>query len=249
MREVVLGEGMRLEPAQLERLAGAGIAVRSTAEFWDRRLRRVDVERIPAECLDQGLPRVGASRLFDVVVSLGLLVLTLPLMAVTALLVRAESPGPVLYRQERVGQGGRNFTLLKFRSMRADAELGGPAWAATRDPRVTRAGQFLRKTRIDELPQLFNVLGGEMSFIGPRPERPHFVAQLAAAIPHYDARTQVKPGLTGWAQVNYPYGASVEDARMKLSYDLYYVRNRSLLLDLLILVATVRVILFQEGAR
>ena len=155
----------------------------------------------------------------------------------------------MLYRQERLGLGGRPFTLLKFRSMRMDAEQAGPAWAASRDPRVTRIGLYLRKTRIDELPQLLNILRGEMSFIGPRPERPHFVSQLTAAIPHYELRCHVKPGLTGWAQVNYPYGASVEDARMKLSYDLYYVRNRSLLLDLLILVATVRVILFQEGAR
>jgi lipopolysaccharide/colanic/teichoic acid biosynthesis glycosyltransferase len=155
----------------------------------------------------------------------------------------------MLYRQERVGLHGRPFTVLKFRSMRTDAEACGPVWAMQRDPRVTRIGSFIRLTRIDELPQLINVLRGEMSFIGPRPERPHFVAQLERALPFYRDRAQVKPGLTGWAQVNYPYGASVEDARAKLSYDLYYVKHRSLLLDLQILVATVRVVLFQRGAR
>ena len=170
-------------------------------------------------------------------------------MLVIAVLVRLDSPGPVLYRQERVGLAGRSFTLLKFRSMRSDAETTGPAWAMQRDPRVTRIGSFIRRTRIDELPQLINVLRGEMSFIGPRPERPHFVEQLAEAIPHYRERARVKPGLTGWAQVNFPYGASVEDARVKLSYDLYYVKHRSPLLDLAILFATVRVILFQEGSR
>jgi len=140
--------------------------------------------------------------------------------------------------------------VLKFRSMRQDAEnAGAPQWAKLRDPRVTRVGAVMRKTRIDELPQLINVLKGEMGFVGPRPERPHFVDQLAEVIPFYRDRACVKPGITGWAQVNYPYGASIEDARQKLSYDLYYVKHRNLFLDLLILFATVRVILFQEGAR
>jgi lipopolysaccharide/colanic/teichoic acid biosynthesis glycosyltransferase len=170
-------------------------------------------------------------------------------MLVTAVLIRLDSPGPVLYRQERVGLHGRPFIVLKFRSMRIDAEARGPVWASQRDPRVTRIGGFIRLTRIDELPQLVNVLRGEMSFIGPRPERPHFVAQLTEAVPLYPERNRVKPGLTGWAQVNYPYGASVEDARAKLSYDLYYVAHRGLMLNVLILFATVRVILFQKGAR
>jgi exopolysaccharide biosynthesis polyprenyl glycosylphosphotransferase len=187
---------------------------------------------------------------FDIAVSLALLLLTLPLMMLTALLIRIDSPGSVLYRQRRVGLHGEQFTLLKFRSMTVDAEQGGdPRWATQQDPRITRVGSFIRSMRIDELPQLLNVLRGEMSMIGPRPERPHFVNQLARIIPFYRERSYVKPGITGWAQVNYPYGASVEDARQKLAYDLYYVKNRSLLLDLLILLATVRVILFREGAR
>jgi lipopolysaccharide/colanic/teichoic acid biosynthesis glycosyltransferase len=170
-------------------------------------------------------------------------------MVFTALAIKLDSPGPVLYRQERAGLRDRRFTLCKFRSMRVDAERLGPVWASQHDPRITRVGSFIRKVRIDELPQLINVLRGEMSLVGPRPERPHFVAQLASSIPYYSCRSLVKPGLTGWAQVNYPYGASIEDARMKLSYDLYYVKHRSLLLDVLILFSTVRVVLFQEGAR
>jgi lipopolysaccharide/colanic/teichoic acid biosynthesis glycosyltransferase len=166
------------------------------------------------------------------------------------LAVKIDSPGPMLYRQQRVGQFGRPFTLFKFRSMAADAEAGGdPLWAQRHDPRVTRVGRFIRGTRIDELPQLVNVLRGEMSLVGPRPERPHFVEQLDRAIPFYRQRAYVKPGVTGWAQINFPYGASVEDAREKLSYDLYYVKHRSVLLDAFILLATIRVVLLREGAR
>ena len=165
-----------------------------------------------------------------------MLALTLPLMALTALAIKIDSPGPVFYRQQRIGRFDKPFTLFKFRSMTVDAEAGGnPRWAQQQDPRVTRVGRFIRATRIDELPQLVNVLRGEMSLVGPRPERPHFVEQLARVIPFYRQRAYVKPGLTGWAQVNFPYGASVEDAREKLAYDLYYVKNRTLLLDLLIL--------------
>jgi lipopolysaccharide/colanic/teichoic acid biosynthesis glycosyltransferase len=156
----------------------------------------------------------------------------------------------VIYRQQRVGQFGRVFTVFKFRSMRTDAEAcGTPRWAQTGDPRVTRIGRIIRASRIDELPQLANVLRGEMSLVGPRPERPLFVEQLARAIPFYRQRAYVKPGLTGWAQVNYPYGASIEDASEKLAYDLYYVKHSSFWLDLLILLRTVRVVLFQEGSR
>jgi lipopolysaccharide/colanic/teichoic acid biosynthesis glycosyltransferase len=166
------------------------------------------------------------------------------------LAIKADTRGPVLYRQQRTGAYGRTFTLLKFRSMAVDAEASGsPRWAQQQDPRITRVGRFIRGARIDELPQLANVIRGEMSLVGPRPERPHFVEQLTRAIPFYRQRAYVKPGLTGWAQVNFPYGASVEDAREKLAYDLYYVKNRSLMLDLIILVSTIRVVLFREGAR
>ena len=196
-----------------------------------------------------GTAAQAVRRGLDVVLSLAGLALTLPLLLLVAMLVKLDSPGPALYRQERVGLHGRTFVLLKFRSMRVDAEAAGPCWAAERDPRVTRLGRLLRLTRIDELPQLLNVLAGSMSLVGPRPERPHFVGPLTQAIPHFADRLLVKPGVTGWAQVNHPYGASVEDAREKLAYDLYYVRHRSLALDLMILLATVRVVLCQTGAR
>ena len=191
----------------------------------------------------------AARRLADVVLSLAALLLALPLLLLMAVLIKLDSPGPVIYCQERVGLNGRQFTLLKFRSMRTDAEAAGPCWAAERDPRVTRLGRMLRLTRLDELPQLLNVLAGSMSLIGPRPERPHFAHRLAQAIPHFERRLAVKPGITGWAQVNRPYGASVEDAREKLAYDLHYIAHRSLLLDARILLATVRVVLRLEGAR
>jgi lipopolysaccharide/colanic/teichoic acid biosynthesis glycosyltransferase len=185
----------------------------------------------------------------DIVGSLLLLVFTLPLLLLVPLLIKCESRGPALYRQERLGRGGRVFTLLKFRSMRSNAEAGGPCWAAVADPRVTRVGAFIRKTRIDELPQLFNVLRGEMSLVGPRPERPFFVERLNQVMPRYGDRARVLPGITGLAQVKYAYGASVEDARAKLVFDLYYVRNQSLLLDLYVLLATIPVVVLRIGAR
>jgi exopolysaccharide biosynthesis polyprenyl glycosylphosphotransferase len=185
----------------------------------------------------------------DIAGSLLLLALSLPMLLVVACLIKLDSRGPVLYRQKRVGLHGRVFSVLKFRSMRIDAEAAGPCWAAERDPRVTRVGGIIRACRIDELPQLVNVLRGEMSLVGPRPERPHFTAQLARVIPRYDERTRVLPGITGLAQVSYPYGASVEDARAKLEYDLRYLDNRSLLLDLRVLFATVRVVVCRMGAR
>lgn len=244
-----------LASAEKAEYLAAGVELQPEPVFWERHLRRVDIDHLSAEWfLDLDTRPLSSLQVFmnrmgDIGISLSLVVFTLPLMLLVALLVRLDSPGPILYRQERVGLGGKSFTLLKFRSMNNNAEARGPAWAQQRDPRVTRVGVFMRRTRIDELPQLLNVLRGQMSFIGPRPERPHFVEQLAEVIPHYRERARVKPGLTGWAQVNYPYGASVEDARAKLSYDLFYVKNRSPLLDVLILFATVRVILFQEGAR
>jgi sugar transferase (PEP-CTERM system associated) len=187
-------------------------------------------------------------RLFDITVSLAGLTLSLPAMILIALAVKLESAGPVLYRQPRLGRNGCVFILNKFRSMRQDAEKEtGPVWTQTRDPRITRVGSFLRRTRLDELPQLFNVLVGHMSFIGPRPERPEFVEELQKKIPYYMERLAVKPGITGWAQVSYTYGASVEDTLEKLQYDLYYIKNLSLFLDLLILLNTVQVVLFARG--
>jgi len=189
-----------------------------------------------------------AKRLFDIVLSLLLLLLLAPLLLATALAVRLDSAGPVLYRQQRVGRHGVPFTLLKFRSMRADAEKStGPVWAQTNDPRITRVGRFIRKTRLDELPQLLNVLGGSMSMVGPRPERPHFVADLAQQIPYYNQRHIVKPGLTGWAQINYPYGNTVEDALQKLQYDLFYIKYRSLPFDLSIVINTIKTVVLRRG--
>jgi sugar transferase (PEP-CTERM system associated) len=188
-------------------------------------------------------------RAFDIVLALIGVVLGAPFMALTAIAVWLESGSPVLYRQERVGEKGRVFTLYKFRSMRHDAEQGTPIWAKTEDRRVTPVGRFIRITRLDELPQLWNVFRGDMSFVGPRPERPFFVGQLAQQMPFYEQRHAVKPGLTGWAQVRYRYGASVEDALEKLRYDLYYVKHLSLFFDISILVDTVKVVLFAKGAR
>jgi exopolysaccharide biosynthesis polyprenyl glycosylphosphotransferase len=200
--------------------------------------------------LRQGALEHALHRGLDVVASLALLLLTLPLMLVVALAIKLDSRGPVLYRQERVGRDHRSFEILKFRSMTVDAEKGGAAvWAAVRDNRVTRVGRFIRLTRIDEIPQAINILCGHMAFVGPRPERPVFVKQLTASVPHYADRAAVRPGLTGWAQVKYAYGASIEDARNKLSYDLWYIQERSLWLDLRIILATVRVVLRQAGAR
>ena len=188
--------------------------------------------------------------MFDIVASIGLLVIAAPVMVLAASLIALESGGPIIYRQERVGRGGRTFTVLKFRSMANDAEKDGKAtWAVAEDKRVTRVGRLLRRSRIDELPQLINVLRGEMSFVGPRPERPEFVAMLTEQIPFYAVRHSVKPGLTGWAQVRYSYGATIEQSVKKLEYDLYYVKNHTLLLDLVILLETVRVVLLGEGAR
>jgi exopolysaccharide biosynthesis polyprenyl glycosylphosphotransferase len=236
--------------------AAAGLQVFTPSEFTEHGLRRLDLESLRpgwlegAKAARTGRTEAALRRTLDITAAGALLLLTLPLLLLTMLAIRLDSRGPIFYRQERVGLNNQPFMLFKFRSMITDAEAGGVArWAMRGDPRVTRIGRFLRLTRIDEIPQALNVLRGDMSIVGPRPERPTFVAQLGEIIPHYNDRAVVKPGITGWAQVNYPYGASVEDARMKLSYDLYYVRRRSLLLDLLILLGTVRVVLFQEGAR
>jgi len=175
-------------------------------------------------------------------------ILSLPLAVLTAILIKLESPGPVFYRQERVGKNGRPFVLMKFRSMGVDAEKQGPVWASSGDDRATRIGRIIRKIRVDEIPQFWNILRGEMSFVGPRPERPHFVSQLAEEIPYYEQRHLIAPGLTGWAQIKYPYGASIEDARQKLQYDLYYIKNQSLVLDAIIMFETIKIVIFGRGA-
>jgi sugar transferase (PEP-CTERM system associated) len=233
-----------------------GIKVTDSTAFFEREACQIRVDSLQPSWLvfgngfDQSLLRTFVKRTFDLVVSIILSIVTLPLMLMTSLLIYVEDRGPVFYQQERVGKGGRLYKVLKFRSMGNNAEEAGrPQWAAQNDPRTTRVGAIIRKLRIDELPQILNVLKGEMSFVGPRPERPYFVKQLSDTIPFYDIRHSIKPGITGMAQVRYQYGASVEDAVQKLQYDLYYVKNNSLLLDLLILVDTVRVVLLGEGAR
>ncbi len=178
------------------------------------------------------------------------LIISLPIMLLVGLAIKIESPGPIFYRQERLGKNGQTFRFLKFRSMREDAEKEtGPVWAAENDERITWVGKIIRKLRMDEIPQMINILRGEMSLVGPRPERPHFVEQLKDEIPFYEKRHAVKPGITGWAQIEYPYGASKEDALEKLKYDLYYIKNMSLFFDLIILFKTLRIVLFRSGAR
>ncbi len=233
-----------------------GTRVTDLSGFFERMTGQVPIDSLKASWLiygegfRQGRSRHFVKRSFDILAATALLTLALPVMLATAIAVLLESGRPIIFRQERVGLAGRKFTLLKFRSMCADAERDGvPRWASMRDPRVTKVGQFIRRTRIDELPQLINVLKGEMSFVGPRPERPYFVALLSEKVPFYGARHTVKPGVTGWAQVHYSYGASVEDAAQKLQFDLYYVKNHTLLLDLIILLRTMKVVLLREGAR
>ena len=232
-----------------------GIKILDLAAFYERSHAEVPVDSLKASWLVygngfvQGPARRFAKRTFDILASSVLLIVTAPLMLLAAVAIKIDSRGPVFYRQERVGLGGRPFYCVKFRSMRTDAESDGVArWASKNDSRVTRVGAWMRKTRIDELPQLITVLKGEMSIVGPRPERPEFVAKLGEQIPFYDLRHGVKPGVTGWAQVRYTYGASVEDARKKHQFDLYYLKNNSIWLDLQILVETVTVVLFREGA-
>ena len=233
-----------------------GIKILDLAAFYERSHAEVPVDSLKASWLVygdgfvQGPARRLAKRAFDMVSSSALLFVASPVMILAALAIKLDSRGPVFYRQERVGLGGRAFQCVKFRSMRTDAESDGVArWATRNDSRVTRVGAFMRKTRIDELPQLISVLKGEMSIVGPRPERPEFVAKLKGQIPFYDLRHGVKPGVTGWAQVRYSYGASMEDARRKHQFDLYYLKNNTLFMDLQILIETVTVVLFREGAQ
>lgn len=192
---------------------------------------------------------LAAKRVMDIVVSLFLTALTLPLMFAIAIAILLESGGPVLFRQERIGLGGRSFNILKFRSMRPAAENDKPSWTADGDPRITRLGRFLRKSRLDELPQLINILKGEMSLVGPRPEVPYFCELLEKQIPFFNQRHAVRPGLTGWAQVKYQYGASLEEAKTKFEFDLFYIQHLSLLLDAAIIFETVRVVVWGRGAK
>jgi sugar transferase (PEP-CTERM system associated) len=258
--EVVLAIEERRNALPLDdllRIKTAGVHVNEISSFLERETGRVDLATVNPSWFifsdgftaGQRLSKF-AKRLFDIVASIAVLVLTAPLVVLAAIAIKLDSRGPIFYRQLRIGLYGQPYTIYKLRSMREDAEVAGKAvWASEDDPRITRIGRFIRLTRIDEIPQAWNVLKGEMSFVGPRPERPQFVAELEAAIPYYAERHMVKPGLTGWAQINYPYGASTEDARCKLEYDLYYAKNYTPFLDLLILLQTLRVVMWPDGAR
>lgn len=232
-----------------------GVRVYDLASYFEQTVGQIRLDALYAGWLifgdgfTQGVWRAVVKRCFDIVCALILLVPALPVMLLTAVLIVIESGFPIFFRQERVGRNGRTFDVVKFRSMRTDAEKDGkPRWATAGDDRITRVGRLIRKTRIDELPQILNVLVGQMSMVGPRPERPYFVEQLTREIPFYAVRHSIKPGLTGWAQVRYHYGASVEDSAEKLQYDLYYVKNHTLLLDLVVLFETVGVVLNAKGA-
>lgn len=233
----------------------ANLGILDLTNFYERSFQKVPANYLGHQwfILNDGFNLVTApaqirlKRLMDLLLSFGLLCFVWPMMLVVTLLIRLDSPGPILYRQNRTGFKGRNFQVLKFRSMRTDAEKSGAVWAQTNDTRITRIGKWIRLTRIDELPQLLNVFRGEMSFIGPRPERPEFDQMLEKEIPYYALRYLVRPGITGWAQVMYPYGASVEDAKQKLEYDLYYIKNHRLWLDVIIVLRTVKIVLFRKG--
>jgi len=266
--EIVKREGVdRIVVAQAERrgqfpteqllqLSLSGdISIEEGAAFYERLTGRVSLDMVrPSWLIFSGRGRQARLNAFTraamhrIIALLGAL-LSLPIAIITAILIKLDSPGPVLFKQERVGKNGRAFTIMKFRSMRVDAEKDGPVWAKTSDDRTTRIGRIIRKARVDEIPQFWNILKGDMNFVGPRPERPHFVEQLAQEIPYYEQRHLIAPGLTGWAQIKYPYGASIEDARQKLQYDLYYIKNQSLMLDAAIMFETIKTILFSRGAR
>ncbi len=257
--EIVVASEERRGTLPVEELLAckmAGIKVTDATTFIEQHIGAVDLESMSPSWLIFSDGFVGSTQIdlllkrgFDVLTSTLLLLSSLPVLAIAAIAVKTTSPGPIFYRQERVGQGGKTFSVMKFRSMRNDAEKNGPQWAQKNDARVTPVGKFLRSTRIDEIPQIFNVLRGDMSFVGPRPERPVFVEELAREIPYFSERHRVKPGITGWAQINYPYGASVEDARQKLQYDLYYIKNYTIFLDFIVLIQTLRVVLWPDGVR
>jgi sugar transferase (PEP-CTERM system associated) len=233
-----------------------GVRVMDIATHFEQKVGQIRLDAMSAGYLifgdgfDQGVIRTLVKRACDLLGAIFLLALALPVMVLTVVLIKLDSKGPVIYKQERVGQGGKPFHVVKFRSMRTDAEKDGvPKWATAGDSRVTRVGRIIRKCRVDELPQLFSVLRGDMSLVGPRPERQYFVDQLTQQIPFYAVRHSLKPGVTGWAQVRYQYGSTLEDTTQKLQYDLYYVKNHSLFLDLVVLFETVGVVLTGKGAQ
>ncbi|HEY9536460.1 MAG TPA: TIGR03013 family XrtA/PEP-CTERM system glycosyltransferase [Kiloniellaceae bacterium] len=244
-----------LPTAELMDCKLSGIPIYDFMTFMERETGRCDLNALRpswfifAEGFSGGVLQQSVKRWLDVTLSIVLVIVTLPLLGATALAIRVETPGPVFYRQKRVGLNSRAFDIIKFRSMAVDAETDGPVWAARNDPRITDVGRIIRKFRIDELPQIINVIKGEMSFVGPRPERPEFVEQLSERVSYYNERHRVKPGITGWAQLHYIYSDSIDGGLTKLQYDLYYVRHFSLLLDLFIVIQTVRVILWPAGAR
>ena len=256
-RIIVANEDRRgcLSLNQLLECKTKGIIIEDGIEFYERLAGKLEIDHLhPSFMIFSDGFRVSRfirllKRSMDLILSLTGLVTAAPLMMVIVCLIKIESPGPILYRQERVGENGTPFNLLKFRSMRDNAETDGPVWAEKEDNRVTRIGKWLRKARLDEIPQMINVLTGSMSFVGPRPERPHFVEKLRLAIPYYDQRSSVLPGITGWAQIRYPYGASIAESAEKLRYDLYYIKNMSLAFDLFIIFDTIKTILLGKGAR
>lgn len=257
--EIVVAPDERRGALPMEEMlkcAQRGITITDLSTFFEREAGMVKLNIVDPSWLafsggfDHSIPRRLNKRLFDLAAAGALMLVSWPIMLAVAACIALESRGPILYRQARVGENGRSFELIKFRSMRVDAEADGVArWASRKDDRTTRVGRFIRRVRLDELPQLFNILKGDMSFVGPRPERPPFVDMLSQEVRYYDVRHCVKPGLTGWAQLRYPYGSSVRDAEEKLTFDLFYVKNHGLVFDLMILLQTVEVVVFTRGAR
>ncbi|MBE2990050.1 exopolysaccharide biosynthesis polyprenyl glycosylphosphotransferase [Sneathia sp. DSM 16630] len=233
----------------------SGVKIYRDITFYEIVLKRLPIKRLSKKyfMVESGFSsyqdsiKKNIKRIFDICFAIIILIPALPIMLISAVIIKLESRGPVIYSQERIGENNKPFKIFKFRSMRTDSEKDGPKWASEHDDRITKFGNIMRKTRIDELPQLYNVIVGQMSFVGPRPERQFFINTLEKEIPYYNLRHIVKPGLTGWAQVKYPYGASIEDSYRKLQYDLYYIKNYSLILDVLIILDTVKIVLFGKG--
>jgi sugar transferase (PEP-CTERM system associated) len=240
---------------QLLELRMLGVKIEEATSWLEKISGKIEVENLYpswmvfSDGFRRGATFVVVRRLLSVVISLIGLILTTPLIPLIMLAIVLDSKGPILYKQARVGKGGRSFNVIKFRTMRQDAEASGPQWAGDHDPRVTRVGRFLRASRLDEIPQLWCVLKGDMAFVGPRPERPEFIQWLEREIPYYGVRHMVRPGITGWAQVKYKYGSTIDDAREKLQYDLFYIKNASIGLDLLIMFQTIKTVILRRGAQ